>query len=149
MQRPKFLAGDRRAGLIVNAAARRGLDLGEAHLFDRWWWLRLRLVTDWQERSLLAHVYQLQHNMFCGLLSGAEGDALTSYWEQACVLVNRIIKTTMPWMPVETKEDQRRKIMAAWCDAYGNPNDPDTQAKIRATALALIQDANRAIRGTR
>jgi hypothetical protein len=130
--------------LILRAAAVQGLDVSKARFFDRHWWIKVRLLTDHFERDLLAQAYLMHHASQCALLASGQEKA-GDIWEAMEALANRMIRMTMPWLNLETKADKRRQIVENWKKIYGDPSDPKMAAKIRATAMALIRDANIAI----
>ncbi len=96
------------------------------------------------ERDNKARLYDLQHRMHCAALP--LGDKPQEAWDQASTMLNKSIQVLMPWVKVTTKEDMRRQIVDNWAATYGDPNDPEVIERSRQTALALIREANAAIR---
>lgn len=93
----------------------------------------------------MAEVYKMQHAMHCASLAIAD-KKMQEVWDHCSALVHRVIKELLPWVPVLSKEDMRRQIVDNWKATYGDPNDPQVQERIQETAMALIRDANVAIR---
>lgn len=86
----------------------------------------------------------MQHRMHCATLTTAEKP--DEVWEAASLLVTKTIQELLPWVKVSAKEDTRRQLAQGWKATYGDPSDPEVAERIRQTALALVRDANAAIR---
>lgn len=135
------MARDRRAALIVQAAARGIVDFSKYKPFDRHWWLRLSWLLNELESDNLRQILTVQHQQHCGALEYTAGrQAFDHHWQTSAKLLNQIIGLYFPWEAKDqhlTKQEEYVSLRQQWINAFGDPADPETKAKIKRTCEFL------------
>lgn len=131
---PGFLAGDRALSLLQRVHAR-GL-LGHVDVLDRRWWGNLRAALDLIEEELLLQEAQLQHTRLTGLLAALTPEGVKEYYERLLTLERACSRAMRPWQPPEKRYDLQG-LKETWTQIWGDPSNPEVQARIEATARRL------------
>lgn len=135
------MARDRTAGLIRQAAAERWVDFSAARPSDRLWWRWLHGRLDALEQRNLREFYRLKHAQNVSAMQIVDAEGVKTHWGRANDALSGTYDSLFPWYAKdETAEDKKSHadhLRDLWVDAWGDPDDPLTQAKIDATARAL------------
>lgn len=125
------------------AALEGRFDFRAADFFDRWWWRRLHWVLEGLEDENANRVEALRQNLHAGAITyGVGQDVFDCHWNQAQELNRRIYNRLFPWAR-QAQHNARRELHQMWKQVWGNPDDPEVQAQIQATADALMTASRR------
>lgn len=110
---------------------------------DRAWWRRAGWALDHLEAEAAVRVFELKHTLHCGVISySAAVEAFEKHWDQAVELQDRVRRELFPWVEVEAdRRTNINKMSDGWQSIFGKADDPDTEARIRATCDALVARA--------
>lgn len=118
------------------------LDLREARLLDREWWLKARWTIEWLEAQLYAEAYRVKHGYHCSAMTvaGLSDEQYKWHTDQAGVNQTRVFKRLLPWLNLEvsTTQTQVQTLSTLWDQTFGSMKDPAVQSKVEATAAALL-----------
>lgn len=127
---------------MLQAASRRGFDFRDADPRDPAWRHRLNLALYGVECAGLVAVHRLRAGRAAGLLGNSEltPASFKQLQEEATGQIERVQALLFPWLGHDP-EGRRRQAMGelekSWAAAWGDPNDPETRARIEATAQWL------------
>jgi len=118
------------------------VDFSEARPSDPAWWRWLHSRLDLLERRNLVRLYELQHAQNVAVLPVVTAEGVKEHWERANGLLVKAFNRLFPWMREEESdepsfEESASELNRLWSEAFGDPNDPETQKRIWATAAAL------------
>lgn len=134
------MAGDRRAALIVQAAARGIVDFSKFDPFDRGWWLRLRLLLNEVESDNLQQMLVVQHRQHTAALEYTAGkQTFDHHWKHASQILATLTGMYFPWTgakPLSRKEEYE-SLRGQWIERFGDPKDPAVQASVDRTVEFL------------
>jgi len=125
---------------MVQAAVRGAVDFSEARLLDRLWWTQLWWRLDQLEADNRIQIQKMHHahNTAC-LDYNLSEKTFNLHWEQAAQALSKTWSLLFPWQ--EQQQGKYRStdelLRQAWINRYGDPQDPETQAKIEATVQQL------------
>lgn len=128
--------------MLVRAAAKQGLDFREAKLSDRWWWLKVRWITDELDKEserLLLHTNHAQHIAAFDYSAGDK--SYKHHWEAATRAVSHLYNSCYPWDPMKVPEprDAAKAMSKEWVQRFGDPNDPEVAKRINRVAKAQLE----------
>lgn len=149
------MEGDRIACLMVRAHAQGLIDYRQADPLDLKWYLRhnwlLAELHRTEQRSL--HAIELNYWLQIALL---RGDLLTpesreELWDRVHGLRTNVIQCYQPWMKIDPNDykAEHKKLSDEWVERYGDPNSPETAAKIDAVLEWFAENKAKAGQGRR
>ena len=106
---------------MVQAAVDGVIDYAEFDSYDAKSWIRLRIVLE--QLSIMAH-------------SGMKQESLDKAWDNASDMVDKISGVYFPWQGDTESQDRKpadERMRDQWVAAWGDPEDPEVAARIRAT----------------
>ncbi len=134
---------------MVRAAARGAVDFTRGDPRDFRWWLRMTMLCDAIEAEDSARLVENYNRRDLALLSGRElsAESHQSVQENIARQLSSLRKLLLPWMAEaqESLESWTERALKQWIAEWGDPDSPETQAKIAATVAALNRD-NKALK---
>lgn len=144
------MARDRDASIIVELAARRGLDFVRHDPTDPYARLWLRICVEHVRRQQ-AHsaLCALHDDARAGLLHtiahvSATGPISPATRELAHRLTTQRIRLLLPWSGEDNATEARDRLREEWIRVYGDPNDPAVKARMDAVVAYLNGSATNA-----
>lgn len=127
---------------MCQAAAEGVVDFTRGDPRSRFWWLDLTIRLDHLEGRNVDVIRRMNHEAAVALLSRSDlaDDSMDKLREHAGSLVMRVKKSLFPWVDFDETTDVKRAIAsmkAQWIAEWGDPDAPETIARIEATAAAL------------
>lgn len=129
------MAGDRRAALILQAAASGVIDFSQFDPYDRSWWTYLKWMLREVERDNFRKLLATQHLQHVGALA-RDGE----HWKDASEIIEQLVALYYPWLkpggPKTRKQDieEAKKILSK---KFGDPNTPEGAERIKRTVEYL------------
>jgi len=128
---------------MVQAATRGVVDFTRADPRNPLWIRKLRSILDQIESDNDVQYYGLLRETY---LAAASRSNLTQSSYDAIAeglkgYTHRIRDALFPWMTAETEEttNQHRSLLREqWIATWGDPSEPETQARIEATVAAIL-----------
>lgn len=125
------------------AAARGAIDFSAADLLDRKFWRRVGFVIRAIYEQDAAEVDKLEFQRAVAFMQAAtivkqESDSSISDYVEAAL--DRVRAWLQPWAAEERASRRRgvlREMEAEWASIWGDPDDPETQARIEETCRGL------------
>lgn len=128
---------DRRAALILQAAAKGVVDFSQYKPFDRGWLLRLKWLLQEVHVENIEKFIELQHNQHVAALEYAAGkEVFDHHWKAGTKLLDTLATYYFPWQEAKKEEDVK-SLRQLWVDTFGDPANPEVAAKIKQTAEDL------------
>lgn len=141
------MASDRRFALTVRTAARSSAGLGVVeHPVGRWEGLKRAWLIGETEREDLLRTLEFRQHHLTTLLPLVGEESRPKLAEQLDHLLELHSQLLYPWHKSASgrsgraSQDEIDRMKATWAAEYGDPDSPETQARIQA-ALAAIQKA--------
>ncbi len=135
---------------MCRAAATGAVDFTRADPRDPNWWRRLNLTLDHVEAESLLAIRMLKHASASRLLAAVNCAALVrpdigssildGFFTEADEQITAIGSLLFPWIEFSATNATKAaidKMTTQWIATWGDPNDPETQAKIDATVAAM------------
>lgn len=119
------------------------MNFAEARPFDPAWWRWLHSRLDQLEARNLVQLYALQHAQNVAVMPVSTNEGIKEHWERANNLLLKTFNKLFPWLrddaadDAENFEKSANDLRRLWTEAYGDPDDPEVQKRIWATACAL------------
>lgn len=126
--------------MIIQAAAEGVVDFRSADPLDPAWWRHLRLRLQVLQARNETVVDQLWAAWYFATLQrpNLTQQSLDSLLNGVENCMNQITRRLFPWERVEAGRDKAVKdLRDQWVQVYGDPEDPETKAKIDATVAML------------
>lgn len=124
--------------------AERILDLRDADPFDRLWRVKLRWLLDAYERKLYAEAFRVRCLYGITQANNPELDpkSVPSVWKSSNDDYQQLRYQLLPWTerPEVGKSGSRagrQEAIDLWKARWGDPNSPETKAKIQRTIEAM------------
>lgn len=142
---PGFLARDRDAGLIVELGLHSRFDFKRHDPTDPYKRLWLRMCIEYArqqrtERALSASLHGVCAHMLDTIARASTTTQIPeAALERSRALVASRIHLLLPWTGDDNTDDARDKLRQAWINTFGDPSDPEVQAKIDAV-VAYLQE---------
>jgi hypothetical protein len=127
---------------MCQAAAEGVVDFTRGDPRDIHWWINLNIALDHVEGRNADVIRRLHHATTLALLSRTDlnEESTEGLRKHADSLVLEHKKSLFPWVDFDESAGLNRAIddmSKAWAAEWGDPNSPETQAKIEATARML------------
>lgn len=133
---------------MCQSAAEGVIDFSRADPRDRYWWMRLLLLTDQVAARNRITIHKLHYQMTTALLSRPELSATSAEKlnENATSIVADINQQLFPWITQDRTSQLQKEgdqLRVQWAKVWGDPDDPAVQAKIAATVATMKRQLER------
>lgn len=114
-------------------------DLQPVLPWDRLWWFRLHTRLNSFEQKRYREYLQLSHRQNLAGSSVGTGDFANKSWTRSVSDLDDLHRSLFRWISREKKDTttEIRELKNSWEAMFGKFDDPETQARINATARQL------------
>ena len=140
------MVDDRWASLAIKAAANGQLNFKEWSRFDPTWYLKEKWTLDEVYRNTLLESRKMDFFLFVAKSIDSNIDAGTRSQinDDVIEIAKELPELAMPWLWKPERQRQASQSMAdQWASVWGNPNEPETRAKIDKTVALLMEPMER------
>lgn len=133
--------------MMVQAAAKNGLDFEAADLRDHNWWRKAGWVLDRIEDDQYADLLKMQHAQHINVLDySTEQKVFEHHWEAASEIIDKLISLRFPWTKDAGKKSKQKtydSLMDAWKKKYGDIRDPKVKQHFAQIAENMRKHAEK------
>jgi hypothetical protein len=123
---------------MVQAAIDGVIDYTEFDSHDAKSWIRLRILLAELHKRHVSKIWELSHRQQLSIMahSGMKQESLDKAWDNASDMVDKISSIYFPWQDDDESQDRKsadERMRDQWVAAWGDPDDPEVAARVRAT----------------
>lgn len=120
-------------------------DLRPVLIWDGLWWFRLHTrLNSFEQKRYREYLRSSHQQNLLGAMVGT-GEFVTKSWKRSVSDLDDLHRSLFSWVAHSKKDSETeiRELKASWEATFGRYDDPETQARIHATARQLSADKTR------
>lgn len=128
---------------MVRAAAAGAIDFARADPRDKWWWRKLRWITEEIENTAFQQAYEAQHRHWVTVFSNSalKEESFNDSQSQAQEALGSFLAALLPWQAENFRKAAQAgssdELLAEFRELYGYPGDPRYEEMLAETMAAF------------